>query len=281
MPVVGVRCPVKQGKEYIQTIPSCLTCAAEDAPCQFTQAVLLAMFAQEQRTGVHVSDLLTCPRQAILRKKINYTVDPLNQWHLLRGKMAHLMLESATKGINATKDIEEIIKKSPEVKSELTLQLNIDGTILTGTIDEYIQELGLIRDYKSVKKIPPWKYPYKHHKDQINIYSVLLEKNKYPVKRGQIVYFDMADSKKVDCPILPMEERIEFIKTRMSYYTSSEADINNSVTMREWHCLFCDPEIVTECMKIDLLNSLKEANISQEETDNILHKFQEVRRLHG
>jgi len=280
MPVVGVRCPVKKGKEHIQTISSCLKCAMTgDPPCQFTQAVLLAMFSQENREGIHVSDLLSCPRQALLKKRVDYTVDPVNLWHLLRGKMIHLMLERATKSAKKSKDIEDALKDSPQTDSELTLQIKIDGNVLTGTVDEYIRSKKLIRDYKSVKKIPNWKYPYKHHQEQINIYSVLLERNKLPVENGQVVYFDMTDARKVNCEIWPSDDRIELLKTKMSYYKQAEEDIYTSVTTREWSCTYCNPEIITECMKIDLHNSLSGIKLSNEDKQKIITDFGNYRNL--
>ncbi len=275
-----VRCPVQTGKKHMQTIESCLMCAGgADAMCQFTQAILLAMFADESRDGIHVSDLLICPRQAILKKQLNFSINPTDYWHAFRGKMSHLIIELASgKGRNLPEKFKKIVEDSPKITNELSLSMKIDDTIIKGRIDEYVEDLELIRDYKSTTKVPTWNRPYTNHSQQINIYISLLETNKYKVKKAQVVYFDMHDARKIDCPIMPKVERVEMIKRRLSFYKQSVEDVNNSITEREWACNYCAPEISDECLKIDIRNGLSKSKFPQEDIDNFVNGFKELRK---
>lgn len=280
MPIKTIKCSAKRGKEFIQTVNDCLRCAASgDPPCEFTLSMLLSMLASEPREGIHVTSIISCPRQAILKKRVEYTVDPKMQWYAFRGSFLHLVLETAANKEDFPKDIQDIMLSNPTVTSELHVQLQVGESVLVGTVDEYIESLGIIRDYKSSSKIPTWNRPYRNHQDQINIYITMLEAAKKKVNKAQVVYFDMNTSKKIDCEIYAKPERVDLIKSRIALYVQSEKDINQSVADREWACAYCPPEVVTECMKIDLRNSATNVDIKPSSLDQIIYKFNDLRKL--
>lgn len=280
MPIKTIKCSAKRGKEFLQTVNDCLKCAASgDPPCEFTLSMLLSMLSSGPRDGIHVTSIISCPRQSILKRSIDYTVDPKMQWYSFRGSFLHLVLEKSATKEDFPPDIQAIMAENPAVTSELHVQLQVGNSILVGTIDEYIESLGIIRDYKSSSKIPTWNRPYRNHQDQINIYITMLEAAKKKVNKAQVVYFDMNTSKKIDCEIYPKADRVNLIKSRMALFTQSEKDIMQSVTDREWACAYCPPEVVTECMKIDLRNSAANLDIKPESLDQMIYKFNDTRKL--
>jgi len=68
--------------------------------------------------------------------------------------------------------------------------VKVDYRGIVGRVDEY--EKGILIDKKTVRNIPD--KILEHHKTQLEYYTVLLEKNKYPVLTCGIVYINVASS---------------------------------------------------------------------------------------
>lgn len=180
------------------------------------------------KANFSVTELLTSPRIVQLKRKHwnELEEDASDMVWSLFGSAIHGVLEHG-KGDNHI--VEERI------------HLEIDGTHISGAIDlQEVEEDGIIlSDYKTTSAWVVQNNKQDWH-DQLNIYAYLVEKVKNkPVKKLQIVAIvrDWArrDAEKegypqapivvIDIPLWPMEQREQFIKTRINQHKSAVLDM--------------------------------------------------------
>jgi len=180
------------------------------------------------KANFSVTELLTSPRIVQLKRKHwnELEEDAADMVWSLFGSAIHGVLEHG-KGDNHI--VEERI------------HLEIDGTHISGAIDlQEVEEDGIIlSDYKTTSAWVVQNNKQDWH-DQLNIYAYLVEKAKNkPVKKLQIVAIvrDWArrDAEKegypqapivvIDIPLWPMEQREQFIKTRINQHKSAVLDM--------------------------------------------------------
>lgn len=207
------------------------------------------------------SQLIDSPRVRLLKKMNDYSEDVSEMLYALMGTAMHHVLERAHvsdirkhafmltietvieragKAEGESKDklnkISEGLKKLmldffPEIESEyvfeLTLRLEVDGTVIYGTFDLYHKPTKTLYDYKACS-VYQWMYPEARKKwmMQTNIYASLLEKaGGYPVEHIKIValFRDWSASKIVTNKDYPPRQMMEIpvtlhpAETRMKY----------------------------------------------------------------
>ncbi len=169
------------------TKTECMACALQrDNRCGFDYAMLKAMFADKERTGIHATDLTGCLRRAYYEK----TIPPLEYVHTgvarYLGTAVHKSLESAD---------------DEHVRSEMELAAH--GIV--GTADVVYRD-GRIVDYKTTRWLTPARLPYGSHATQINVYAAMLRAQGHEVTSGAIQYIDLSGPTKCrSCkvPVVP------------------------------------------------------------------------------
>lgn len=222
---------------------------------------------------ISCSQLIDSPRIRLLKKTNDYTEDVSEMLYALMGTALHHILEranisevrrrafmltyetivdaaakesDATKQTNLLKGAEWIKKLIPtllgdiatEYVFEVTLQMDIDGTVLYGTFDIYHKPSKTLYDYKFCS-VYQWMYPESQRKwkAQTNIYATLLENAGYPVEKIIIVPFfrDWSESKMLTSKDYPKrqimeipvelgspEKRINYIKAQIDKHKKAE-----------------------------------------------------------
>jgi CRISPR/Cas system-associated exonuclease Cas4 (RecB family) len=151
----------------------CLACAlAGSNTCGYDYALIAAMFSDKVRTGIHVTDLTGCLRNAYYVKTVpvaEYVHDMLNRF---LGTGVHKYIESFP---------------SDEYRNEVALK----GLGLEGTAD-IIYKNGRLTDFKTTRWMKPGNLPYVSHVQQLNIYAAMLRENGVDVKSAAIQYIDLS-----------------------------------------------------------------------------------------
>lgn len=223
------------------TKEECLKCANEVHNCNFTYGILNAMFGGDSLGNIYRVSTLSggCPRKVILQRTIPYYVAPEDLFAAFRGTMIHKVAELKT-------------SKSTKI---YTLNCDIEGVNVTGTIDEYETKTGILRDYKSVNELPRFG-AYQHHTQQIKLYAYLLKKqyNIIP-KKLELTYLTFKEIRRINVP--NTESMGGFLKAKILLLKTAEEDIFTSYAERGWECNYCPPEIARYCNAIELASSVQ------------------------
>jgi len=129
---------------------------------------------EERSEGVHVSSLaFPCLRSAYFDQTVKEK--PFSMRACLRmwlGKVAHTT---------------SLLKNH-----ELEIKWDGDGSgvPIVGTVDEYDQDLGLVREKKSIRRLPSAVLP--HHEKQLLYYAVILTELGKPVRNLAWIYFTLS-----------------------------------------------------------------------------------------
>ena len=156
------------------TEKECLACSLSGmANCSFDYSLLLAMFHDKERTGIHVTDVVGCLKQAYYNHVNPQPMRIHEKMLLFLGTMTHKMLEDAV--------------DEQRFDAELPLKaLGIEGTA------DVVYHDGKIVDLKTTRWINPAKLPYSKHEVQINVYAQMLREQGREVKSLWIQYIDMS-----------------------------------------------------------------------------------------
>jgi len=162
----------------------CLACALKNGastPCGYDYTLLKYIYSKEryEEQKIHVSDLLGCPRQAYLSKKVKLPTEAYRQLIVTFGTLQHQMLE-------------EMQDKYYEAEKLLEYK----GMV--GTADVVYKD-GRVIDYKTTRNMNPKYLPQKKHKMQVNIYAHMLREAGHPVVSATIQYIDFMGPSK--CPV--------------------------------------------------------------------------------
>lgn len=136
----------------------CLQCALNSKfpPCNMDYRLLNAIFTSDlkERNGIHVTDLVSCPRKVYLDKTDPKPEQVHKALARFKGSAIHAYIEKFSDG-NGT--VEE--------------KMEWDG--VTGSPDNYHN--GRLIDYKTTKDIYWNLIPYGEHEVQLNLYAYMLE----------------------------------------------------------------------------------------------------------
>jgi CRISPR/Cas system-associated exonuclease Cas4 (RecB family) len=171
----------------------CLQCAASNHnTCGFGYALLNALFKsnEQDRKGIHVTDLTGCLRQAYYAKEYYPKEYPHDMMARFLGTAVHKYIESFNDG---------------KFESELP----VEGMGLVGTADTVYG--SRVEDTKTTRWIKLDKLPYGSHVQQVNIYAALLKAQGRSIDTAAIQYIDMSGPSKCSkCrgPVAPGEDGV-------------------------------------------------------------------------
>jgi len=178
---------------------------------RFYEAIAVDITRKKRKAGLHVSDLFRdCLRCSYYEKKLGRFLTPNTILNFWRGQRLH---------------------ETPCLKHH---ELELEWSGIHGTIDEY--EDGTLLDKKTVWEIP--KEPSPQHIRQLEYYSVLLRRNRYPVTQVQILYIALKDNKIQLFTIKPrtqkeIEREILTRKTVLLHDTLPQRNLNDP------YCGYC------------------------------------------
>ena len=160
--------------DEVITQEECLACAVSGmSNCSYDYSLLLAMFNDKERTGIHVTDITGCLKQAYFNRVQPKPMRIHEKMLLFLGTMTHKMLEDAV-------DKERFDAEMP------LAALGIEGTA------DVVYHNGKIVDFKTTRWVNPANLPYGKHELQVNIYAQLLREQGRIVKSLWIQYIDMS-----------------------------------------------------------------------------------------
>lgn len=172
----------------ITTKGGCLECALKlENRCGFDYSVLNALYKDKERTGIHVTDLTGCLRQAYYTKVSGAIEYPHQMLTRFLGTGIHKHIEGFA---------------IPEVYDS---ELPLEGLGLVGTAD-VVYKNGRLVDYKTTRWLKIDRLPYGSHVKQLNIYAAILRAQGREVTSAAIQYIDLSGpSKCTTCrgPVAP------------------------------------------------------------------------------
>lgn len=149
--------------------------AKRDNP-KFTYELLSAMLAEVQDRGRRISATTVlsgkCLRSEVLKRTRPYTDDPQKLYASFRGTMFHGRLE-----LNA----------HPASIPEARFHKYLDGLgWFSGSPDLVDPKAGYLYDYKFTKENPKFDYPWKDHKEQVQVNRWLVDHCDYVEYAGEV-----------------------------------------------------------------------------------------------
>ncbi len=294
---------------HITDIPvtpeECLACSLaggfQDAGsgqwCPFTPPIVRGLTASNAPRGLlaySVTELLGCPRKAVLREQADFWVKPSQAYWAFRGKLAHAIVELG--------------HQDPGVILEERYYADLDGMMITGQVDLLYTARRHLVDYKTTKQAPqdlkryvcpacgsvlretPWAYkkgtsvtckecgavhnanalqaqsvppkPYAGHVQQLNVYRWLLTQNHIPVETAEIVYLDMSEALRLPVPLWPLTDTETVLRERLAALQARGADglpagVQDDAE-ENWQCRFCP--VATQCAAYAVLAAQNQNN---------------------
>jgi CRISPR/Cas system-associated exonuclease Cas4 (RecB family) len=156
------------------TLPrsECLDCALKGAnTCGYDYSMLLFLLNDKERTGIHVTDLTSCLRNAYYARTRPAAEFPHEILIRKLGTAVHAQLEN---------DNDAFVSEMP-----------LEALGVVGTADVYYKT-GRIIDHKTTRWLTPSRLPYGSHALQVNYYAAILRKMGKPVTSAAIQYIDMS-----------------------------------------------------------------------------------------
>ena len=170
MPIVGVRCPFDDTNQPFQ---HCIDAHEsrgrnpEGRTCHCPTALLKDARDNSKKrkgAGISVSTLLQCPKAYAMEKIHDLYVPVHQQYNMFRGTAAHAVIEGEP-------DVPDWIVR------ERRAYVEIDGTRVTGQIDELDTKYKIITDFKSGHTIK--KFINEGHIAQLMIYRYMCKYGKW------------------------------------------------------------------------------------------------------
>lgn len=131
--------------------------------------VLFGMHAnltKERPDTISVTQLLGCPRKVYIEGTTDYAVPPQDNYAAFRGMVVHAVLEDAGEGAESETRVERVYR-------DVTISGQPDNLRLV-EVRNGNSKRTLLRDWKSVNKLPMYDNAYSHHQEQVNLYRWLL-----------------------------------------------------------------------------------------------------------
>ena len=136
----------------------CYECAFKSKfpPCNMDHRLINAMFQgnMKERNGIHVTDLVSCPRKIYLDKTVQAPEQVHKSLARFKGSAIHEYIERLNEGTGQS-------------------EKKVDWEGVTGSLDNLHD--GRLIDYKTTKDIYHNLIPYGEHEIQINLYAYMLE----------------------------------------------------------------------------------------------------------
>jgi hypothetical protein len=133
----------------------------EDMPYEVLHG-MHANLTKERPDSISVTQLLGCPRKVYLEGTTDYAVPPADNYAAFRGMVVHAVLEESGEG----------------AEKETRVEREYRGVTISGQPDNLrvvgVNNRTLLRDWKSVNKLPLYDNAYSHHQEQVNLYRWLL-----------------------------------------------------------------------------------------------------------
>jgi CRISPR/Cas system-associated exonuclease Cas4 (RecB family) len=172
----------------VMGVEECYQCALEGQnTCGYGYTLLKAIYRDNLRTGIHVSDITGCLRRAWFERERKSKAPQKPHEHLA------LMLGSA---------VHEYAEHEDEhVETEIPLE----AFGILGTADLYFPETGLLMDIKTTRWLTPSKLPYGSHEMQLNIYAAMLREMGKEITKLAVQYIDMSGPTKCRSCKLPVQ----------------------------------------------------------------------------
>lgn len=206
MPVVGFECAARRKRDNRGKVgfAGCLSCAETNTDrCHYSYPILNGIIENLQdRDYISVTSLLGCLRNTYLSMTYDYFASPDDLYHMFRGSISHLITEKYS---------------HPDAIVEETFTKEHDGIEVSGTPDVIIPDQELIRDFKTTKSVPFFKYPYSNHTMQLNLYRWLVP---YETNHLEVQYLDMGKVKRSQAKIHP-DRTQEILDTRLTTLKSA------------------------------------------------------------
>jgi hypothetical protein len=183
---------------------------------------------------ISVTGLLRPPRLAILEKchEDALTEDAADRIWSLLGQSIHTILERANR----------------VAISERRLSMNVEGWIVSGSMDLYEEEDRLV-DYKITSVWKLIKGDFGEWEDQLNLYSVILRHHGHVPKKLQVVVilrdwskreaerdsnYPQAQVVNIDIPLWSDENAMKFMRERIILHKQAEIRLPECTPKERW-----------------------------------------------
>ncbi len=227
---------------------------------------------------ISVTQLIDAPQVRILRKTNMIEEDVTDRIWAIMGTAVHHILElSEVKQVEAQKILNaaEVLMKHDQDKAakflygfvkeyypdainkdillEKTLSIEVDGMVISGTMDKFTISSGLLEDYKNVST---WAYIFEESKKkwyaQLNIYAHMLREHGYTVNKAVIVaiFRDFSAGKKYtkgypQTPVAPIDIELyshkqmnAYLRKRVALHKGAEfGNIPDCTSKEKWGTL--------------------------------------------
>lgn len=169
----------------------------------YTPQDLEEMYQDHLRTYISPTMFSGCARQEVLKRTVDYWLDPDKVWALRRGTLAHKLMEDGT--------------HEPDAILEQKLACEVllpDGRTLTlrGTPDKVVPSKKLLIDYKTIKQLTG--VAKGHWIAQLSCYRWMLWQHGIEVERAFIQQIGMERPKRLYIPLHPLAWAEQYIIRR-------------------------------------------------------------------
>jgi len=178
-------------------------------------AIVRAVMVDKHRTygDISVTQLIDAPQVRILKRQNDFEVDAMDMIWAVMGTAVHKVVElgeinqvegqklfeakAVLEDMGQEKGaayIQKIIEENfpdalnPDVLMEKSLTIEVEGMVISGTLDKYTKSLEKLSDYKNCSV---WMAIFEESKKkwyaQLNTYAYMLRMNGLPVKEAEIV----------------------------------------------------------------------------------------------
>ena len=208
---------------------ACLKCSTSGRnPCSFTFSILKGILDEQQDRGTTISctALLSPTRCVYLERRTDYAAKPSQLYWAFRGQIAHKIVEGAGEDQNVLRERREYRR-------------TIEGIEVSGKFDELLLKQGILRDYKTCKKVPRYDTPYSNHSQQLNVLRWILARPSkevcaetnyciedlciehpeyrfygHPITCLEVIYLDMQEVKKCRAKMWSLDKAEKFVGER-------------------------------------------------------------------
>ncbi len=251
MPLSGFTSAHYPGRVF--TYPELMALLDRPNLTSYTPALLEKALAFK---GDHPEDLSatgltgTCPREAVLRRQVPYTLEIENMGYALQSVHLRDMLAQAPARPNTFRDV-EVWKRIP--LSE------VDAVPLPARIDEVVTgEFPLLRIYKPTHRMPDKRGPYPLHRLELAVYRLLLSNFQglpvvsngpespeiYDFAEGEVVYIHGDQVRRFNFPLDPPGATITWLRPMLMDMTAAqpvsfETAVSENGYGMGWKCPFC------------------------------------------
>ncbi len=196
--IEGKRYSHAEAMAYARTYPDGLAFGAD---------LLDQMYQANLRTYISPTMFSGCVRAEVLKRETDYWLDPAKAWPLLRGTVAHLIMERGA--------------HEPDAVLETSLSCEVkllDGRTVTlkGTPDKVVPSQRLLVDYKSIDVVTDT--PKDYWIAQLSCYRWMLAQHEIPIDRAYIQQISMKTTKRLWLDLWPLDKAERYIQERAAKF---------------------------------------------------------------